>query len=109
MSGKSGKGVARAVPRAYGRPTRHERDTVQRMPGRGASCREIARGAGQVALDGERRGVVAQVRHGAQVQARRARRRRHRPVGGLPAPGGVAALPRRLRPVSGSVKLNTSA
>ena len=50
-------------------------------------------GAGQVALDGERRGVVAQVRHGAQVQARRARRRRHRPVGGLPAPG-LAAWPR---------------
>ena len=56
-------------------------------------------GAGQVALDGERRGVVAQVRHGAQAQARRARRRRHRPVGGLPAPGVVTALPRRLRPL----------
>ena len=56
-------------------------------------------GAGQVALDGERRGVVAQVRRRAQAQARRARRRRHRPVGSLPAPGGVAALPRRLRPL----------
>ena len=56
-------------------------------------------GAGQVALDGERRGVVAQVRRRAQAQARRARRRRHRPVGSLPAPGSVAALPRRLRPL----------
>ncbi|MEE0346076.1 MAG: helix-turn-helix domain-containing protein [Adlercreutzia sp.] len=36
------KGPARAVPRAYGRLTRHERDTVQRMLERGASCREIA-------------------------------------------------------------------
>ena len=56
-------------------------------------------GAGQVALDGERRGGVAQVRHGAEAQARRARRRRHRPVGGLPAPGGVAALLQRVRPL----------
>ena len=56
-------------------------------------------GAGQVALDGERRGVVAQVRRRAQAQARRARRRRHRPVGSLPAPGGVAAMLQRLRPV----------
>ena len=46
-SGKSGKGAARAVPRAYGRLTRHERDTVQRMLERGASCREIARGLGR--------------------------------------------------------------
>ena len=43
-------------------------------------------GAGQVALDGERRGGVAQVRDGAEVQARRARGRLRRPVGGLPAP-----------------------
>ena len=28
MSGKKMKGPARAVPRAYGRLTRHERDTV---------------------------------------------------------------------------------
>lgn len=42
MSGKKMKGPARAVPRAYGRLTRHERDTVQRMLERGASCREIA-------------------------------------------------------------------
>ena len=56
-------------------------------------------GAGQVALDGERRGGVAQVRDGAEVQARRARRRLGRPVGGLPAPGGVAALLQRVRPV----------
>ena len=46
-SGKSGKGAARAAPRAYGRLTRHERDTVQRMLERGASCREIARELGR--------------------------------------------------------------
>ena len=56
-------------------------------------------GAGQVALDGERRGGVPQVRHGAEAQARRARGRLHRPVGGLPAPGRVAALLQRLRPL----------
>ena len=56
-------------------------------------------GAGQVALDGERRGGVAQVRDGAEGQARRARGRLRRPVGGLPAPGGVAAMLQRLRPV----------
>lgn len=50
-------------------------------------------GAGQVALDGERRGGVAQVRDGAEGQARRARGRLRRPVGCLPAPGRVAALP----------------
>ena len=43
MSGKSKMGAAKAVPRAYGRLTRHERDTVQRMLERRASCREIAR------------------------------------------------------------------
>ena len=48
-------------------------------------------GAGQVALDGERRGGVAQVRDGAEGQARRASGRLRRPVGGLPAPGRVAA------------------
>ena len=47
MSGKSKKGAAKAVPRAYGRLTRHERDTVQRMLERGASCREIARELGR--------------------------------------------------------------
>ena len=56
-------------------------------------------GAGQVALDGERRGGVAQVRDGAEGQARRARGRLRRPVGGLPAPGGVAAMLQRLRAV----------
>ena len=30
-SGKRKKGSAEAAPRAYGRLTRHERDTVQRM------------------------------------------------------------------------------
>ena len=53
-------------------------------------------GAGQVALDGERRGGVAQVRDGAEGQARRARGRLRRPVGGLPAPGRVAAMLQRL-------------
>lgn len=43
MSGKRKKGSAEAAPRAYGRLTRHERDTVQRMLERRASCREIAR------------------------------------------------------------------
>lgn len=47
MSGKKKRGSARAVPRAYGRLTRHERDTVQRMLERGASCREIARELGR--------------------------------------------------------------
>ena len=42
-SGKRKKGSAEAAPRAYGRLTRHERDTVQRMLERRASCREIAR------------------------------------------------------------------
>lgn len=47
MSGKKKSGPARAVPRAYGRLTRHERDTVQRMLERRASCREIARELGR--------------------------------------------------------------
>ena len=47
MSGKSKKGAAKAVPRAYGRLTRHERDTIQRMLERRASCREIARELGR--------------------------------------------------------------
>lgn len=47
MSGKKRKGSARAVPRPYGRLTRHERDTVQRMLERRASCREIARELGR--------------------------------------------------------------
>ena len=47
MSGKSRKGASTAAPRAYGRLTRHERDTVQRMLERRASCREIARGLGR--------------------------------------------------------------
>ena len=47
MSGKSKKGAAKAVPRAYGRLTRHERDAVQRMLERRASCREIARELGR--------------------------------------------------------------
>ena len=47
MSGKRKKGAGKAVPRAYGRLTRHERDTVQRMLERGASCRQIARELGR--------------------------------------------------------------
>ena len=47
MSGKKKSGSAKAVPRAYGRLTRHERDTVQRMLERRASCREIARELGR--------------------------------------------------------------
>lgn len=47
MSGKKKRGSASAVPRAYGRLTRHERDTVQRMLERGASCRQIARELGR--------------------------------------------------------------
>ncbi|MGO5290439.1 helix-turn-helix domain-containing protein [Collinsella sp. LCP21S3_C7] len=42
MSGKRKKGSAEAAPRAYVRLTRHERDTVQRILERRASCREIA-------------------------------------------------------------------
>lgn len=56
-------------------------------------------GAGQVALDGERRGGVAQVRDRAEGEARRARGRLCRPVGGMPAPGRVAAMLQRVRPV----------
>ena len=47
MSGKRKRGSEKAAPRAYGRLTRHERDTVQRMLERRASCREIARELGR--------------------------------------------------------------
>ena len=47
MSGKRKKGSEKAAQRAYGRLTRHERDTVQRMLERRASCREIARELGR--------------------------------------------------------------
>ena len=43
MSGKRRK----AVPKAYARFTRHERDTFLRMFERGRSCREIARELGK--------------------------------------------------------------
>ena len=99
MSGKKKSGSARAVPRAYGRLTRHERDTVQRMLERRASCREIARELGRSPSTVSAEVGVAQVRDGAEGQARRARGRLRRPVGGLPAPGGVAAMLQRLRPV----------
>ena len=86
MSGKRKKGSAEAAPRG---PTAGSPGTSgTRSRGcwsAGPRAGEIARGAGQVALDGERRGGVAQVRDGAEVQARRARGRLGRPVGGLPA------------------------
>ena len=47
MSGKRKKGAGKAAPRAYGRLTRQERNTVQRMLERGASCRQIARELGR--------------------------------------------------------------
>lgn len=47
MSAKRKKRAGKAAPRAYGRLTRHERDTVQRMLERGASCRRIARELGR--------------------------------------------------------------
>lgn len=47
MSAKRRKGAGKSAPRAYGRLTRHERDTVQRMLERGASCRRIARELGR--------------------------------------------------------------
>ena len=56
-------------------------------------------GAGQVALDGELGGGVAQVRDRAEGEARRARGRLRRPVCGMPAPGRVAALLQRVRAV----------
>ena len=43
MSGKRGKGAAKAVPRAYSGATGHERDAVQRMMWRRAPCREHRR------------------------------------------------------------------
>lgn len=58
MSGKKNRGSARAVPRAYGRLTRHERDTVQRMLERGASCREIARALAMSHVNSEPRGAL---------------------------------------------------
>lgn len=58
MSGKKKSGSARAVPRAYGRLTRHERDTVQRMLERRASCREIARELGRSHVNSEPRGAL---------------------------------------------------
>ena len=47
MSGKKKKSAGKAERRAYGRLTRHERDTVQRMLERRASRREIARELGR--------------------------------------------------------------
>lgn len=47
MSGKKKKAAGKAESRAYGRLTRHERDSVQRMLERGASCRQIARELGR--------------------------------------------------------------
>ena len=47
MSGKKKKSAGKAERMAYGRLTRHERDTVQRMLERRASRREIARELGR--------------------------------------------------------------
>lgn len=100
MSGKSKKGAAKAVPRAYGRLTRHERDTVQRMLERRASCREIASELGRSPST-----VSAEVSSHRFVAAPKPRRGERVDAGTdlsaacLPAPGGVAALPRRLRPL----------
>ena len=47
MSGKRKSGAGKAAPKAYGRLTRHERNTVQRILERGASCRQIARELGR--------------------------------------------------------------
>ncbi len=91
-SGKRKKGSAEAAPRAYGRLTRHERDTVQRMLERRASCREIAR-----ELCRSPSAVSAEVASHRFVTAPKSRRGER--VGGLPAPGGVAALLQRVRPV----------
>ena len=91
-SGKRKKGSAEAAPRAYGRLTRHERDTVQRMLERRASCREIARELGRSPS-----AVSAEVASHRFVTAPKSRRGER--VDGLAAPGGVAALLQRVRPV----------
>ncbi|ERI06690.1 hypothetical protein HMPREF9069_00001, partial [Atopobium sp. oral taxon 810 str. F0209] len=85
MSGKSGKGAAKAVPRAYGRLTGHERDTVQRMLVRGASCREIARELGRSPST-----VGAEVSSHGFITAPKPRRGEAGGHRGLPAPGAVA-------------------
>ena len=45
MSGKSGKGAAKAVPRTHGRLTGYERDTVQRMLKRRVRSATSSRGS----------------------------------------------------------------
>lgn len=79
MSGKKKRGSARAVPRSYGRLTRHERDTVQRMLERRASCREIARELGRSpsTVSAE----VASHRFVTAPKARRGERGRYRAIG----------------------------
>ena len=75
MSGKSKKGAAKAVPRAYGRLTRHERGTVQRMLERGASCRQVARELGRspatvsAEVSAHRGGAAPKPRRGERVDA----------------------------------------
>ena len=99
MSGKKNRGSARAVPRAYGRLTRHERDTVQRMLERGASCREIARELGRSPST-----VSAEVASHRFVTAPKSRRGERVDASAdlsaaCPRPGRVAAMLQRLRPV----------
>ena len=95
MSGKRKKGSEKAVPRAYGRLTRHERDTVQRMLERRASCREIARELGRSPST-----VSAEVASHRFVTAPKSRRgERVDASADLSAPGRVAALLQRVRAV----------
>ncbi len=107
MSGKKKSGSARAVPRAYGRLTRHERDTVQRMLERRASCREIARELGRspstvsAEVASHRFVTAPKARRGERVDASAAPglRRRHEPVRrhlGAHRRGRPAQLPRDL-------------
>ncbi|WP_199577008.1 MULTISPECIES: helix-turn-helix domain-containing protein, partial [Collinsella] len=100
MSGKRKKGAGKAAPRAYGRLTRHERNTVQRMLERGASCRQIARELGRSPST-----VSAEVASHRFVTAPRERRGERVDASAdlsaacMPAPGRVAAMLQRVRAV----------
>ena len=80
--------------RSYGRLTRHERNTVERMLDRNSSAPRDRRGARQVALDRDQGGCGAPLRHRAALALRRARARG--PVGGLPQALRVAEVLQRL-------------
>lgn len=103
MSGKSKKGAAKAVPRAYGRLTRHERDTVQRMLERRASCREIARELGRspstvsAEVSSHRFVAAPKPRRGERVDAGTDLSAACPRLAAWPLPrGGLHALPARL-------------